>query len=102
MLIRLGYDIDLELSRPMTVIAVLNVHRSRVADLVEPDEVRVAQCAARDEYVDTFGNRCTRIHAHQGTLRLWNSTLIRDSGAPDPRGWNAEQILIEQLPYSEN
>jgi hypothetical protein len=60
MLIRLGYDIERELSRPMTVIAVLNVHRSRVADLVEPDEVRVSHCAARDEYVDTFGNRCLR------------------------------------------
>jgi transglutaminase-like putative cysteine protease len=98
MLIRLGYDIELELSRPMTVVAILNVHRTRTADLVEPDEVRLSHCAARDEYIDTFGNRCTRILAHQGTLRLWNSTLIQDSGEPDPTDQNAEQISIEQLP----
>lgn len=98
MLIRLGYDIELELSRPMTVIAVLNVHPSRWADLVEPDELRVSDGAVRDEYMDSFGNRCIRIHAPQGTLRLWNSTLIRDSGEPDPVDWSAEQVPVERLP----
>lgn len=98
MLIRLGYDIELELSRPMTVVAILNVHHSRWADLVEPDELRLSEGTQRDEYLDSFGNRCTRIHAPQGTLRLWNSTLIRDSGEPDPSDGRAEQIPITRLP----
>jgi transglutaminase-like putative cysteine protease len=98
MLIRLGYDIELELSRPMAVVAVLNVHPSRTADLLEPDELRLSPGAIRDEYLDSFGNRCTRILAPQGALRLSNSTLIRDSGEPDPVDRSARQIPVERLP----
>jgi transglutaminase-like putative cysteine protease len=99
MLIRLGYDIELELSRPMMVVAVLNVHPSRKADLLEPDEIQISPGAARGEYLDTFGNRCTRILGTQGSLRLSSSTLIRDSGEPDPVDWNAAHIPVEKLPH---
>jgi transglutaminase-like putative cysteine protease len=98
MLIRLGYDIELELSRPMAVVAVLNVHPSRTADLMEPDELRLSPGAIRDEYLDTFGNRCTRILAPQGPLRLSNKTLIGDSGKPDPVEPSARQVPVERLP----
>ncbi len=98
MLIRLGYDIELELSRPMTVVTVLNVHPSRWPDLLEPDELHLSAGVTRDEYMDSFGNRCTRVRAPQGTLRLWNSCLIRDSGEPDPTDFSVEQIPVERLP----
>lgn len=98
MLIRLGYDIELELSQPMTVLAVLNVHSSRWADLVEHDELRLSEGTTCDEYLDSFGNRCARIQAPQGKLRLWNSTLIRDSGEPDPVNWSAGHVPITGLP----
>jgi hypothetical protein len=98
MLIRLGYDIELELSQPMAVIAVLNVHPSRTADLIEPDELHLSPGVRRDAYVDSFGNLCTRILAPQGCLRLWNSTLIRDSGDPEPVDRSAEQLSVERLP----
>jgi hypothetical protein len=98
MLIRLGYNIELELSKPLTVVAMLNVHPSRSADLLEKDEIRVSPDAIRDEYIDSFGNRCSRIVAPQGRLALSNSTLVRDSGAPDPVDWNAPQMPIEHLP----
>jgi transglutaminase-like putative cysteine protease len=99
MLIRLGYDIELELSKPMMVVAVLNVHPSRKADLLEPDEIQISPGCAQGEYLDTFGNRCTRILAPQGALRLSSSTLISDSGEPDPVDWNVPQIPVEKLPY---
>jgi len=98
MLIRLGYDIELELSMPMMVVALLNVHPSRKADLLEPDEIQISSGSARGEYLDSFGNRCTRIVAPQGSLRLSSSTLIRDSGEPDPVDWNAKQMPPEKLP----
>jgi transglutaminase-like putative cysteine protease len=99
MLIRLGYDIELELSRPMMVVAVLNVHPSRQADLLEGDEIQISPGCARGEYLDTFGNRCTRILAPQGGLRLSSSALIVDSGEPDPVDWNVQQVPAEKLPY---
>jgi transglutaminase-like putative cysteine protease len=98
MLIRLGYDIELELSIPMTVIAVLNVHPSRSKDLREPDELHISPLSSCEKYLDRFGNICNRIAATQGPLRLSGSTLIEDSGNPDLTGWDAPQIAISNLP----
>ncbi|MGA2716007.1 MAG: transglutaminase family protein [Bryobacteraceae bacterium] len=99
MLIRLGYDIELEISQQMAVVAVLNIHPSRNADLVEPDQIQISQQVPRDEYFDSFGNKCTRILAQPGPLRLWSSTLIEDSGEPDAVDWNAPQIAVDKLPH---
>jgi len=98
MLIRLGYDIELEIPQPMSVVAVLNVHPSRTADLRERDEIQILPEVPRGKYLDCFGNICTRIMATQGPLRLWNSTLIEDSGQPDQVDWNAPQLPVEKLP----
>ena len=98
MLIRLGYDIELENSRPQAVVAILNVHSSRTNDLREPDVLCVNPDVPREEYIDAFGNRCVKISAPAGPLRLSNSTLIEDSGQPDPVDWNARQLPVEQLP----
>jgi transglutaminase-like putative cysteine protease len=83
----------------MAVIAVLNVHPSRIADLVEPDEIQISQKVPRDEYLDTFGNKCTRILAQPGSLRFSSSTLIADSGEPDAVDWDAPQIAVDKLPH---
>ncbi len=98
MQIRLGYDIELDIPAPVSIVAVLNVHPSRMKDLLEPDYLRISPDAARDEYYDGFGNRCTRFLAPQGTLRLSNSTLIEDSGEPDAIDFSAVQIPVSQLP----
>jgi transglutaminase-like putative cysteine protease len=98
MQIRLGYNIELDISKPMAVVAVLNVHSSRVKDLLEPDEVHILPGAQAQSYFDVFGNRCVQFLAPQGTLRLSNSTLIEDSGDPDPIPTDARQIPIERLP----
>jgi transglutaminase-like putative cysteine protease len=98
MLIRLGYDIELDLADPRVVVAVLSVHPSRTPDLLEPDELQTSDVLERDDYTDSFGNRCVRILAPPGTLRLYNSTLIRDSGEPDPVNWFAQAAPVERLP----
>src|ERR1700722_18227810 len=83
MLIRLGYDIQFEVPQSVPFVALLNVHPSRVQDLHEPDELTVEPGVAVSRYVDLFGNRCTKFVAPAGPLRLYNSTLIEDSGEPD-------------------
>jgi len=98
MLIKLGYDIELAFPQPTTVIAVLNVHSSRTRDLLQPDELRLDPEVPHDTYIDSFGNLCTRMLAAPGSLRLWNSTLIRDSGELDPVDPTAMQIPVDRLP----
>jgi transglutaminase-like putative cysteine protease len=52
-----------------------------------------------DSFIDRFGNRCTRVLAQQGSLRLSNSTLISDSGPPDEINPNAREIPVQDLPH---
>jgi transglutaminase-like putative cysteine protease len=98
MQIRLGYDIEFNIPQPVAVVALLNVHPSREPDLREPDELHIEPAARADRYADRFGNRCARFLASQGKLRLWNSTLIEDSGQKDLVNFQARQHPVEELP----
>ena len=98
MLIRLGYDIQFELPAPVAMVALLNVHPSRAQDLLEPDELQTEPRLEIAHYIDGFGNRCARFVAPQGLLRLYNSTLIQDSGEPDEVNWYAREHAVGELP----
>jgi transglutaminase-like putative cysteine protease len=99
MLIRLGYDIRFNTPFPVPVVALLNVYPSRAQDLLEPDRLRVEPEVEIEEYTDSFGNRCCRFLAPAGGIRLFNSTLIRDSGEPDAEDPTAPEVPVEQLPH---
>ena len=98
MLIRLGYDIQFNLPFDVPIVALLSVHPSRGQDLLEPDELQTDPFLPVTTYIDVFGNRCSRFVAPAGRLRLSNSTLIHDSGEPDPINLSARQIPVGDLP----
>jgi transglutaminase-like putative cysteine protease len=98
MKIRLGYDIAFETPREVAMVAMLHVHPSRVPDLLEPDELETSVGVVKDEYVDSFGNRCTRLVAPAGELQLRASTLIEDSGLLDALGTDAAENPVSELP----
>ena len=100
MLIRLGYDIRFDITCEVPIVALLNVHPSREADLRQPDKLSIEPEIAIEKYVDSFGNHCCRFLAPQGSLRLYNTTLIEDSGQPDFRDPSAREIRVEELPSS--
>ena len=86
MLIRLGYDIELGVTGPTALIALLLLHPDRASDVVEPETLTVDPPLLAEPYFDVFGNRCTRIRvpADVDRVRLRNHFVIRDSGIPDP------------------
>jgi transglutaminase-like putative cysteine protease len=98
MLIRLGFDIRFDLPTAAAFVAQLRVHPSRVADLREPDILHTTPELPLEEYSDSFGNLCTRFYAPAGELRLYNSTLIEDSGEADPVYPEAREIPPQELP----
>jgi transglutaminase-like putative cysteine protease len=98
MLIRLGYDIEFDNPAPVPVVAMLHVHSSRVDDLRAPDEMRTEPDLYIEDYYDSFGNRCSRFLAPAGRVRLLGSSLIHDSGQPDPVARNAQQVPVADLP----
>ena len=98
MLIRLGYDISFETATDVTMVALLNVHPSRTSDLREPDIMRIEPNVQMDQYRDSFDNICSRFVAPAGTIRLFNSTLVQDTGQPDAQNPEARQIPVNDLP----
>jgi hypothetical protein len=49
-------------------------------------------------YRDGFGNRCNRVLAPAGRLRLMTDCVVRDSGQPDERVFGAVQDSVQHLP----
>jgi transglutaminase-like putative cysteine protease len=98
MQIRLGYDIQFDVPFSVPVVTLLNVHPSRAGDLLEPDRLRTEPHVEQEQYTDSFGNICCRFTAPAGRIRLWNSTLIADSGNVDPSDPSAREMPVAQLP----
>ncbi|MEO6969328.1 MAG: transglutaminase family protein, partial [Chthoniobacterales bacterium] len=98
MLIKIGFEIEFELRGPTPMVLMLFVHPSREADLRSAQELRVEPELPVSYYTDLFGNRCARLLAPAGNLRLGLETLIEDSGELDPQSPDAMQHKIENLP----
>jgi transglutaminase-like putative cysteine protease len=98
MLIRLGYELVFDLPAPTPLVLMLYVHPSRAADLHGRDEVRAEPAVPVQTFTDPFGNRCGRLMAPAGRLRLWSENVVADSGEPDPVRSDARQLPVEELP----
>ena len=98
MLIRLGYDLQFQIPASVAVVALLSVHPTRACDLREPDELKTEPKLKVTNYIDSFGNRCSRFVASPGPLRLLGSTLIHNSDSPDEVNLAAQEIPVGDLP----
>ena len=98
MLIRIGYDIALNLAGPTTVVYVLHIHPSRKGDLVTPENFRTEPVLPMEEYVDDFGNHCGRVNAPPGIIRFLNDAVVKDPGELDRYVPDAQQQDVRDLP----
>jgi transglutaminase-like putative cysteine protease len=99
MKIRVGFDFVYEFVAPTPMVLMLNVHPSRVRDLIKPDQLRVSPTLPLTRYQDTFGNICTRLLAPNGELRLSTDALVADSGLHDVVEPSARQHEVAELPH---
>ncbi|WP_138469046.1 transglutaminase family protein [Poseidonocella sp. HB161398] len=98
MRIRLGCRFRFDLPQPTPMIALLNVHFSRVSDLEHPDHLVVSPSVPVSAYRDGFGNWCTRFTAQPGELVLSTETVIADRGMPDAAPPEICNDRVETLP----
>ena len=98
MLIRTGYDIAFDADVPVPMIAMLSVHPSRHHDLRTPHRVLADPDVAMYDYVDAFGNVCTRLTIPPGGVTLSCDFTIEDSGEPDVHAPDAAQHAVADLP----
>jgi hypothetical protein len=96
--IRAGYDIAFQCLQETPMTLMLSVHPSRSKDLLSQHEIRFSNGIQGHDYLDMFGNTCTRIVAPAGLLEIRNDFLIADSGLPDAVAPYARQLPIDELP----
>jgi transglutaminase-like putative cysteine protease len=98
MKIRIGFDLTYECAQATPMVLMLNVHPSRAKDLLIADELKVAPEVPMSQFIDMFGNICTRLVAPKGEIRFWADALVFDSGEPDAVAPEAHEIEIGALP----
>ena len=98
MLIRAGCELVYQCPQPTPMILMLNIHFTRVSDIVRPDHLVTVPSLPISSYRDSYGNWCSRIVAPAGETRITTDALINDSGLPDTVAPDATQVPVEALP----
>ena len=83
MKIHAGFEIDYDCSGASPLMLMLSVRPERQPDLITPDTLRTSVGASVHQYIDGFGNICSRVTAPPGMITLSADFLIQDSGEPD-------------------
>jgi len=96
--IRIGYDIITHQDNPTPMVLVLHTRPELEKFFLRPDDIRVSPTVPLYEYFDCFGNRCARLVAPAGSIRLSTDALIENHGRPDEILPDAHQHSIEALP----
>jgi transglutaminase-like putative cysteine protease len=98
MKIRAGYELIYDCPRPVDMLMMVNVHRSRESDLLTAQNIQFSGGATARTYDDRYGNVCTMVHAPGGRLIVSADFLIEDSGLPDEVNRYAVQHEVADLP----
>jgi transglutaminase-like putative cysteine protease len=97
-LIRVGCELTYRCPQPTPMILMLNIHFTRVSDIVRPDHLVTVPSLPISSYRDSYGNWCSRIVAPAGETRITTDALINDSGLHDIVAPDAKQTPVESLP----
>ena len=97
MRIQTGFEIVYDCPAPVPMLLTLSVHPSRREDLETPDWIRPEPDLEVRQYLDAYGNICSRILAPQGLTTLSADFVIRDSGQVDAYVPDAPQLAAEDL-----
>ena len=98
MLIRYGFNIEIDVWQETTILTALDIAAERCADIVEEGPFKATSVASVQKYTDGFGNTCRRIDGLPGTISMSLEGLVRDNGVADPIVVDAEQMPVSLLP----
>lgn len=98
MLIRIGYEIIIESKADTVLILALSPHSSFDGRIIGSDAVQTDPDLSPETFLDTFGNRLTRLKVPPGRATLWSDCLVEVDGKPDVFDWQAKQHDVGDLP----
>src|SRR5580698_4749711 len=109
MLIQSLFDIRFQLANPTAMIAMLHLHPSLERALRGGNHLNIERLTVEGptdwlphpervrstEYLDSFGNRFSRVAAPPGIVRLTGTAISENSGLPDLVATETQQAPIE-------
>lgn len=98
MRINAGYTISYDCAGFVPMLLTLSVHPSRRGDLETADWIKTTPAVEVRQYLDLFGNICSRVLAPPGRFELSADFIVEDSGLVDDFAPEAEQIAVHNLP----
>src|SRR5271167_2792757 len=98
MKIHVGFEMIYDCPQPPPIIFNLNIHYTRVSDLIGRDDLVVDPPVPMSAYRDSFGNWCTRIVAPAGRTCIVADAYVNDTGLPDLIVTEAQQVPVPELP----
>ena len=98
MLIKGGYNIAYDCSDYTPMVMAIHIRPEDAVRLLEPETFTLFPQISYVNYIDSFGNKCTRLIAPPGRLSIWNRFVMADSGLPEQLPVNAQQHAVPELP----
>jgi transglutaminase-like putative cysteine protease len=96
--IRFGYELLYNAPQQTPMIFTLHCQPQGSQQLMLPDLMRTDPAIPLFFYPDVFGNKCTRLEAPAGLLRVTADGIIQDCGLPEAAQWAAGECPIRDLP----
>jgi hypothetical protein len=98
MLIRYGFDIDIQLWQPTTLITTMDVHESQREAVVWENEFETSAGLCAETLIDDEDNKLRRLTAGPGVLGLKMNGVTKNSGELDDYDADAELVPVQNLP----
>ena len=98
MRIDVGCQLALALPAPSAIVLMLNLHPSVVADSGGSERFQVNPSVPIAEYLDLYGNRCTKVFCPAGRVEFRHEATVMVSGLPDPVARDAYHAPVQELP----
>jgi transglutaminase-like putative cysteine protease len=96
--IRYGFDIEVELFQPTTLVTMMDVHSSRSMDVLQQSWFQAGDAVPVETLRDAYGNIIRRLTADPGTIPLKLSGVIADNGMEDEIAPDAAAVALSELP----
>jgi transglutaminase-like putative cysteine protease len=96
--IEVGYEIIMNRPQDTPISLMLRVHPARADDLLTPDLIHVAPQTSIVQFIDGFGNICSRLIAPPGEITFRTDAVISDPGTYDRCVPDAMQHVVPELP----
>jgi transglutaminase-like putative cysteine protease len=96
--IRAGYDIVYDCVNPTPMLVMLSLRPELAPGLLTPEIMTVEPAVPVRYYLDGYGNRCGRLLAPAGPIRLTSDFTVATDDRPDPAFPEAIQHPVDELP----